>query len=172
MQTNIHALSGIRTQGPSVLVGEDISCLRPRGHCDQLYVITLKIFSKPYKLWRTALCNNLQKHVLIYIRLISLDFFASTPIICHCSYLSVKHEVPHTYERSSRRSDSWEASSWIILRKSTNTVTVRNFEFISRKFNVHRICTSLSSHNVQARSNRCIQIMTTRDDEIGSLILN
>jgi hypothetical protein len=33
--TNIHALSGIRTHDPSVLVGEDISCFRPRGHCDR-----------------------------------------------------------------------------------------------------------------------------------------
>jgi hypothetical protein len=33
--TNIHFLSGIRTQGPSVLASEDTSCLRPRGHCDR-----------------------------------------------------------------------------------------------------------------------------------------
>jgi hypothetical protein len=28
-------LSGIRTHNPSVGAGEDISCLIPRGHCDQ-----------------------------------------------------------------------------------------------------------------------------------------
>jgi hypothetical protein len=28
------ALSWIRTHDPSVRAGEDISCLRPRGHCD------------------------------------------------------------------------------------------------------------------------------------------
>jgi hypothetical protein len=41
---NIHALSGIRTHGPSVRASEDTSCLRPRGCCDRrpymlLYVI-------------------------------------------------------------------------------------------------------------------------------------
>jgi hypothetical protein len=34
--TDIHASSGIRTNDPSVRVGEDISCLRPRRHCDRL----------------------------------------------------------------------------------------------------------------------------------------
>jgi hypothetical protein len=32
--TDIHALSGIRTHDPSFRASEDISCLRPRGHCD------------------------------------------------------------------------------------------------------------------------------------------
>jgi hypothetical protein len=31
--TDIHALSGIRTQAPSVWASEDSSCLRPRGRC-------------------------------------------------------------------------------------------------------------------------------------------
>jgi hypothetical protein len=30
---NIHALSGIRPQDPSVRASEDISCLKPRGYC-------------------------------------------------------------------------------------------------------------------------------------------
>jgi hypothetical protein len=34
-QTDIHTSSGIRTHDPSVRAGEDISCLRPRGHCDR-----------------------------------------------------------------------------------------------------------------------------------------
>jgi hypothetical protein len=34
LQTNIHALSRIRTHDPSVRTGEDSSCLRPGGHCD------------------------------------------------------------------------------------------------------------------------------------------
>jgi hypothetical protein len=34
-QTNIHALSGIRTHDPSVRASEDNSCLRRRGHCDR-----------------------------------------------------------------------------------------------------------------------------------------
>jgi hypothetical protein len=34
-QTDIHALSGIRTHYPSARAGEDSSCLRPRGHCHQ-----------------------------------------------------------------------------------------------------------------------------------------
>jgi hypothetical protein len=35
---NIHALSGIRTQDPSVWVSEDSSSLRPRCHCDRRYL--------------------------------------------------------------------------------------------------------------------------------------
>jgi hypothetical protein len=33
--TDIHALSGIRTHDPSVQAGEDSSHLRPRGHSDR-----------------------------------------------------------------------------------------------------------------------------------------
>jgi hypothetical protein len=39
--TDFHALSGIRTHDPSVRVGEDYSCLRPRGHCDRYLVVQL-----------------------------------------------------------------------------------------------------------------------------------
>jgi hypothetical protein len=35
-QTNIHALSGIRTYDPSVRASEDFSCLIPRSHCHRL----------------------------------------------------------------------------------------------------------------------------------------
>jgi hypothetical protein len=35
-QTNIYALSGIQTHDLSIRAGEDSSCLKPRGHCDQL----------------------------------------------------------------------------------------------------------------------------------------
>jgi hypothetical protein len=35
--TDIRALTGIRTHDPSVQAGEDGSCLRPRGHCDWRY---------------------------------------------------------------------------------------------------------------------------------------
>jgi hypothetical protein len=39
--TDIHALSGIRTHDPSVRASEDSSCLRPRGHRDwQLAYLT------------------------------------------------------------------------------------------------------------------------------------
>jgi hypothetical protein len=34
-QTDIHALSGIRTHDPSFRASEDSSCLRMRGHCDR-----------------------------------------------------------------------------------------------------------------------------------------
>jgi hypothetical protein len=33
--TDIHATSDIRTHDPNVRAGEDSSCLRLRGHCDQ-----------------------------------------------------------------------------------------------------------------------------------------
>jgi hypothetical protein len=32
--TDIHALSGIRTHDPNVRASEDSSCFRPRGHCE------------------------------------------------------------------------------------------------------------------------------------------
>jgi hypothetical protein len=35
VHTDIHALSGIRTHDPSVRANEDISCRRPRSHCDR-----------------------------------------------------------------------------------------------------------------------------------------
>jgi hypothetical protein len=47
--TNIHASSGIRTHDLSVGAGEDSSCLRPRGHCDQCLdeLEKLKVFTLP-----------------------------------------------------------------------------------------------------------------------------
>jgi hypothetical protein len=41
MQTDVHALSAIRTHEPSVRASEDILCLTPRGHCDRLYPVLL-----------------------------------------------------------------------------------------------------------------------------------
>jgi hypothetical protein len=35
--TDIHALSRIRTQDPSIPASEDSSCLRPRGHQDRQF---------------------------------------------------------------------------------------------------------------------------------------
>jgi hypothetical protein len=36
LNTDIHASDGIRSNNSSVRSGEDISCRRPRGHCDRL----------------------------------------------------------------------------------------------------------------------------------------
>jgi hypothetical protein len=36
--TDIHALSGIRTHDPRVQASEDSSYLRPRGHCDRQFI--------------------------------------------------------------------------------------------------------------------------------------
>jgi hypothetical protein len=41
--SDIHALSGIRTHDPNVITSEDSSCLRPRGHCVWL---TLHLLSR------------------------------------------------------------------------------------------------------------------------------
>jgi hypothetical protein len=38
-RTDIHSLGGIRTHDSSLWAGEDISCLRPRGHCDRRLLI-------------------------------------------------------------------------------------------------------------------------------------
>jgi hypothetical protein len=37
--TDIYDLSGIRTHNPSVRASEDSSCFRPRGQCDQHYLV-------------------------------------------------------------------------------------------------------------------------------------
>jgi hypothetical protein len=42
IHTDNHASSGIRKHDTSVQVGEDTSCLRPRGHCDRLNKETSK----------------------------------------------------------------------------------------------------------------------------------
>jgi hypothetical protein len=39
INANIHALSGIPTYDPRVQVGEEISCLIPRDHCDRLKIL-------------------------------------------------------------------------------------------------------------------------------------
>jgi hypothetical protein len=50
--THIHALSGIRTHDPIVRAGEDISSLRPSGHCDRqrprLHYLKIIVFSISY----------------------------------------------------------------------------------------------------------------------------
>jgi hypothetical protein len=54
-KTNIYALSGIRTHDPSVRVGEGISFLRPRGHCDNdgsAYIKYACIHSMLRALWQ------------------------------------------------------------------------------------------------------------------------
>jgi hypothetical protein len=44
-QTDIHALSGLRTHDSSIRASEDISCLRPRGHCGRLLQLGFGIVS-------------------------------------------------------------------------------------------------------------------------------
>jgi hypothetical protein len=41
INTDIHALSGIRTHDPRVWASECSSCLRPLGHCDWLLLISV-----------------------------------------------------------------------------------------------------------------------------------
>jgi hypothetical protein len=41
LQTDIRALSEIRTHDPSVRAGEGNCCLRPRDHCDRLLLCTV-----------------------------------------------------------------------------------------------------------------------------------
>jgi hypothetical protein len=58
---HIHALSGIQTHDPSVRAGEDISCLRSRGHCDRQSLVTVNrtgylIATRP--LWSTKLGDS------------------------------------------------------------------------------------------------------------------
>jgi hypothetical protein len=55
-QTDIHASSGIRTHDPSVWAGEDISCLRPRGHSHRIDFPVNFIKSGS---WEWALCRYL-----------------------------------------------------------------------------------------------------------------
>jgi hypothetical protein len=57
-----HASSGTRTHYPSVWVGENSSCLRPRGHCDrQRYIIIelkiSKVVSFAWRVWNVCWCK-------------------------------------------------------------------------------------------------------------------
>jgi hypothetical protein len=46
---DIHALSGFRTDDPSVRVSEDISRLRPRGYCDRpICTVCFKILNSVF----------------------------------------------------------------------------------------------------------------------------
>jgi hypothetical protein len=45
-QTDIHALSRIRTHDPSVQASQDISCLRPCGHCDGHFTSHIRLYRK------------------------------------------------------------------------------------------------------------------------------
>jgi hypothetical protein len=44
--TDTHALSGIRTNDPSIRMSEDYSCFRPRGHSDRLFFPSACRFSR------------------------------------------------------------------------------------------------------------------------------
>jgi hypothetical protein len=63
--TDIHALSGIRTHDSSVQASEDSSCLRPRGHCDWRGPLITKdnyggaSWSPPRALWRGVHLENI-----------------------------------------------------------------------------------------------------------------
>jgi hypothetical protein len=48
--TDIQALSGIRTHDRRVRSGEDGSCLRPRGYCDRLYI--MRNYTTHTPLWK------------------------------------------------------------------------------------------------------------------------
>jgi hypothetical protein len=53
INTDIHALSGIRAHDPSVRTSEDSSCLRPRGQCDRhvlQYLLYVKSRTRSSKL--------------------------------------------------------------------------------------------------------------------------
>jgi hypothetical protein len=52
-RTDIHASSRIRAYDPSIQTGEDILCLRPRGHCDRRFVAKLPLIKAPTycRLW-------------------------------------------------------------------------------------------------------------------------
>jgi hypothetical protein len=59
-QRDIHSLSGILTNDPSVLAGEVISCLRPRRHCDRplnIYIIIIKMLSSYFPFY-LHVCNE------------------------------------------------------------------------------------------------------------------
>jgi hypothetical protein len=49
---NFHSLSGIRIHDPSVWAGEGILCLRPRSHCDRLFLGWIsQIYQNINSLW-------------------------------------------------------------------------------------------------------------------------
>jgi hypothetical protein len=67
-RTDIHALSWIPTDDPSIRAAEDLSCLRPRGHCDRhhyrladykYFVVTTMFINFKFivKDWNLFLCE-------------------------------------------------------------------------------------------------------------------
>jgi hypothetical protein len=51
VDTDIHALSGIRTHDASVRAGDDCSCLRLHDHCDRLAWYFLFMALQPFRPW-------------------------------------------------------------------------------------------------------------------------
>jgi hypothetical protein len=62
----MRALSGIRTRDASVRVGEDISFIRPHGHCDR------RIFKLIYK---NSVCTSEETHHVFATRIAWLVLF-------------------------------------------------------------------------------------------------
>jgi hypothetical protein len=59
--TNIHALSGTRTHDPNIRAGEDISCLRPRGHCGRHIKTSLQVNVPGYHMEAGGDCAIVEK---------------------------------------------------------------------------------------------------------------
>jgi hypothetical protein len=101
MHTNIHALSGMRTHDPSVRASEDISCFRPRGHCDRqtkirmFKTIILSVVLYGRETWSLALreerrlrvgCKVLSVHaVYVCIKVAIKLALAPRPLMIYCA---------------------------------------------------------------------------------------
>jgi hypothetical protein len=87
INADIHALSGLQTHDPSVRVSEDISCLRPRGHCDRPYTYhrALIPYANQWTIWKLHFWFNLFSELsfqdYILLTLISHDDFSILTLI-------------------------------------------------------------------------------------------
>jgi hypothetical protein len=70
---DIHASSGIRTHDPSVRMGEEGSCLRPRNHCDRLY--GLSTYTKPMRIIQS------EQKLAFFLSFYGLDSMSSSLLV-------------------------------------------------------------------------------------------
>jgi hypothetical protein len=84
--TDIHVSSGIRTQDPSVRAGEDSSCLRPRGHCEQLVHRSI-FFNEECNLKVSTYCWNQAVLTHSILQAIAINGWSNSKApCCSCRY--------------------------------------------------------------------------------------
>jgi hypothetical protein len=130
MHTVIHTSSEIRTHDPSVLEGEDGSCLRPRGHCDRPLLlftsIKLHVFKIFFSRYSCILSRTIEKKINEYKWSLELRFMSRLVAGENRSSLSGKSIWVHCYFVARQRFNSSiirSAVSWLYISEQWSTIT-------------------------------------------------